>query len=434
MISVWLNKLENRFHLVERRGALKEFAVFASSTLWQQATRFGTNLIAATHLGPANWGLWQILSLILMYGPNAHLGTLNGMNREVPLLKGQGEPEKALRAQSASLGFLLMTTILTTLVFAGAMARWAPPHLTHLTFHLLPLFMLTQFYIWLQIYLKSNAQFALVSKQLFVFALLLAGLAIPLTLWQGLVGFIWGQFFATLGTILLILRTFPIDIMPRVDWAESWRLIRVGAPIMVVGLLFTLMTTVDRWAITTFLGAEQLGFYSISLMASSILNMLPTVVAEQIYPRMVEAWGRTRQVAIVRTWTVRQILLSSAVTLVAIVPVAIAAPWGVSLFLPKFLPGLPAIYPMLLPPLFLALAGGFGNALNTLSKQHIYLAVQAASLPVLVAVTFVFIKAGWGIVGVAWANAVAFGLYALGLAIVGLWTMRRIETSKEGNP
>ena len=50
--------------------------------------RFIVALIAARKLGPATWGTWQLLYLILAYSSFIHLGVINGMNREIPVLNG----------------------------------------------------------------------------------------------------------------------------------------------------------------------------------------------------------------------------------------------------------------------------------------------------------------------------------------------------------
>ena len=50
--------------------------------------RFIVALIAARKLGPATWGTWQLLYLILAYSSFIPLGVINGMNREIPVLNG----------------------------------------------------------------------------------------------------------------------------------------------------------------------------------------------------------------------------------------------------------------------------------------------------------------------------------------------------------
>ena len=103
----------------------------------------------------------------------------------------------------------------------------------------------------------------------------------------GLVGYILGQAaaFAMLCTILLFSDTSRFT--RRYDWHRSLRLVRIGFPIMLVGVLYVLFSTVDRWVVAAYLGTEALGEYSIAIMAlgtaaSIAASACPTVLPKDV--------------------------------------------------------------------------------------------------------------------------------------------------------
>lgn len=399
---------------------LGEFLLFAGSTIILQASRLAVNLFAARELGPETWGLWYILNLVLAYSGVIHLGVINAMNREVPVFRGRSDADRVRLIQSVTTGFMLVSTLIAglALVFVGLAASnlqlRGPLALLAL------LLTVTQPYIFLQTYLKSDGQFNRMSLQQLVFAGLLPLLAVPLTAAYGLPGFILAQTVATAAVTASMIRAWPFNFTPTFDWAEARRLMKVGLPIMLVGLLYTLLTTADRWVIAAFFETEQLGYYSLAIMVLAVTNLIPLVIAQQMYPRMAEAWGRTGQIQDVLTWAVRQSAMATVLTVPILFLIFFAAPPLVVNFLPAYEAGIPALRVILIGPLFLALSNGFGNMLNTIDKQVYGLIMQVLALLLNIGVSVLFVKAGLGITGVAWGTGLAYLVYGLLLTSVGV--------------
>lgn len=435
LLGIWLGRpmlnLQKWGYLLQeawRNPLLVEFVAFAVSTFSLQVSRLGVSLVGAKFLGPATWGLWYILSLVLIYGSNVHLGVLNGMNRNVPLFKGREDHTKVARIRAASLGFLLLSSGLAALSLAGWAFFRSDLSLKQVLLHLIPLFYVTQLYLWIQLYLKSDTRFKAVSNQNALYSLILPLTVIPLTLMFELPGFLWGQTLAIAIILVLTFRAVHLPLRPALDWIEVGHLIRVGAPIMIVGLLFNVLTTLDRLIITSFLGIEQMGHYSLALMISSAINMLPMIIAEQMYPRMAEAWGSSGQIGLVMTWVRRQILYASMFSLIAAVSASLILPGLVRFVLPDYAAGLPAAFLLLLPPVFLSIGSGYANVLNTVGKQFYYLVVQALAIFVFIGLSMVFVGFGWGITGVAAAVVVTHALYAGGLVLIGERVVRQLRS------
>ncbi|MCK4825606.1 oligosaccharide flippase family protein, partial [bacterium] len=348
-----------------------------------------------------------------------HLGVVNAMNRDVPVFRGKGDTQRVYMIQSVSLGFLLISMAVTfTLLLIFSLTLNDRVFRTQI-FILTLLLLIYQFYIYLQTCLQADIQFSKLSNQQLIYGSLLPLITIPLALTYGLSGFIAGQAFVTGLVIIFILRSWTFNLKPIFNRQETIRLIRVGMPIMLVGLLYAFLTTADRLVIAAFLDIKQLGFYTLAIMVLSIVTLIPMVVAQQFYPRMAETWGRTSSTIEVRKLAIRQALMATGITLpVPILIIIVATPFVIQ-FLPEYQPGILPMKIVAIGPIFLALSGGFANMLNTLDKQKYYLVIQFIALMINVSLNIVFIKLGFGIAGVGTGTCLSYLVYSILLIIVG---------------
>lgn len=201
---------------------------------------------------------------------------------------------------------------------------------------------------------------------------------------------------------------------------------------MAVGLLYGLLTTADRWIITSLLGVEQLGYYSLAIMAMGFLTMIPMVIAQQIYPRMAETFGNISSYPALKKWVLRQAIMGLSVTVPLLVGVYFIFPPIVERFLPAYAPGITAMKIILVGLLFLPLSRGFGNFLNTVDKQVYNMVVQGFAVLVNVGLNISFVRMGLGINGVAIGTSLTYVIYSTILSAIGFRIIRRQGKVRNG--
>lgn len=403
---------------LKRSLFIREFLLFASSTVLYQGSRFVVSLGAAKILGPLTYGLWNLLNLILIYRGVIHMGVIPAMNRDVPLFKGKSDLGKVDEIRRISLGFTLFSGFVSSAVML-AVAMLIEDLTFRIYFQSMALLLLcTQIYHYLQVYLKSDRRFNQMSYQQFAFAGVLPLIAIPLAVRYKLSGYIIGQSITIFIVSLFIVRIIPFDLKPKFNLQETIRLVKVGFPIMAAALLYGFLTTTDRWIITGFLGVEQLGYYSLAIIVTGSLSLIPRVIAEQVYPRMAEEYGKTSTYYSLRRWILRQIAMAVAATLPLILGVYFLFPPLVRTFLPDYVAGIAAMRIILIGLLFLPIAGACSNFLNTVDKQVYYMIVQGFAVPVNLGLNVIFVKMGLGINGVALGTATTYVIYTLTLAVI----------------
>ena len=89
----------------------REFLLFAVSTAFFQGSRLATLLLTARWTAPEEFGVWNALQLLLLYGIVVMLGVPNGMNRQVPYLCGQGREALAARVEDTSFWLACLNTM-----------------------------------------------------------------------------------------------------------------------------------------------------------------------------------------------------------------------------------------------------------------------------------------------------------------------------------
>ncbi len=279
-----------------------------------------------------------------------------------------------------------------------------------------------------QVLLRSRLRFTTAALQLGAAgaAILLAGIiALP---W-GLTGLMAALVLSLVAALLIGQRV--IERRPKLTWdlIEARAIVRIGLPIMLAGLAFSMLTTFDRWIVLAFLGDAAFGIYGLVGIAVSGLLVLSTVVAQQYYPRIAHAYGANRDPAELLAMAQRQSRTAMVVVGVATVPL-IAGAW---LVLPIVLPAYsaaaaPATFAMLG---ILAYSGATGSAnlLNSVGAQREYLAIQLVAILFDVVAVVALISFGAGIAGAGFGLLVSMLVYAVLLRRRGRAVTRRLTAS-----
>lgn len=397
---------------------LREFLGFGSSTVLEQASRVVTSLIVAGMVGPLVWGVWYVLNLALRYGSLAHLGSLNGLNRQYALEMGRGNEEEAQALLRASFGALLVSVVMASLI--AILVALIVDHEEYLTPILLTLVLLVfqQLYSFATTAYRARIQFRNVSGFQAVIALVNPAVSLPLAFFFSLNGYIVGQAIVYLVVVAYAYIREPSLYRFTFDGARTKRLIGIGFPIMLVGVLYALFNTVDRWIILELFGTVELGYYSVAIMALGAAALLPQIVAQQFYPRMSRQWGTNRDLRELTRMARSQGLLGLLPTAVAVVAAQLLGPPAIRWLLPEFIPGIQAFRIVMLAPLVNCFGQGYANLLNVIDRQYRYLGVLIASIVGNACFSYV-LALRLGLSGIAWGTVLGFSLFAVGLVVVG---------------
>lgn len=412
---------------------IRDTVWYATRVALAQLALFIGGFAVARFLGPAHYGLWNGFQLILLYASYSQLGIVNALNRELPLQRGKGEFAQAERIRSATLGGVLMTALVAGVAILAYSTIATSRHSSLVIFSLRfvgLLVVLQQIYTYSEICFRTTHEFGIVSKLRLYRTILDISSAVLLTYLFDLIGRLWAAILASGGILAYIFWRHPVPFRPAFDPKTVVKLMAIGFPIMLVGLLSGMYQSIDRVLILAFLNETHLGYYAIGLTAVSALNILPGVTGEILYPRFAERYGATNNPS-----QLKEYVLTPTYVLAHLLPILqgmmyLLIPFVILIALPQYIPAIRPARILIWGSFFLAVAGFASDFLNTINKQIINLMAQIASLAIAICSTYVVLRLGWGIQGVALATVFTSLLYSTAL----LWYVlsRHFTVSAEG--
>lgn len=402
------------------RQFVRDTAGIALSQYLSRFVQMFRGLIAARVLGPAAFGSWNALLLVVDYGLLTQLGLQQGLDQEVPASLAKDPPARTDRLKRGGVaGMILLWTVFALGVAIYLLVKprrlaegWGPAGVLLMVFSVL----LQELIFYHGTLLRSHGRIGTVSVALSIQAVLggLAGLALlwPFGVWGLLVGWLLGQ----AGALIYIRRQgasiAPLSLLPN---EGTRQLLARGFPIFLFMATTTLLKSIDRIMILKFLSVEALGYYSIGLMGVSMLLYLPESIAYVLYPRLIARFAECGDAVRTAADMVRPL---AAVAWLMPIVIGFSVFWVrelVLVFLPEYLPGVRALSTLLFGALGLALAVIPSFYLMAIRRQLQLVPLALAAVVLDVVLILVFLRAGAKIDGVALAVALGNGLYGLGL-------------------
>ena len=416
----------NSLKELTKKKLVKDTFWFTLSNIFYQGCKFFTYLYAAKLLGPKTYGLWNGLLLILTYGMNSHLGVLNAMNREIPFFLGTGESNKVEEVLNICAGVVLFSAFpLATVIFSISFIPFFD-YETNLGIRFIAVILvMQQINLLYQMVLRSHGLFFLLSVQQFYLGILTLIVVVSLTSVFGFTGFLLAQLISICAMIIFLAVKVPLKIRPIFELAKVISLVKIGFPIMSIGLAYGMLTSIDRMMILRFLGKEQLGYYSLSIMATGILTLFPMTVAQVTYPAMVRKYGESLDRLALRDLIFLPMRNVAWVMIILLALVYFFFPLLVEMFLSEYVKGIPALKITIFGVFFLSLVGGFANFMNTVGLQKQYLTIQGITIVILFVLNMVFISLGYGVIGVAVSTSITYVIYSLLMAAIVLFVLKK---------
>ncbi len=315
------------------------FAVFAGGNIICLIMRLAGGLLVARVTRPEILGLFNGLSLIIGYVPFVQLGIINGLNRELPYYIGRGDKQKAYALTACAQWWALIVGSVVSVILIGVAAWQLSKGRNDLAFG-----WLTQAWLAFQcIYTQSYLQVTYRTKGDFS-RLTASNVAQSVSSFL-LIVFIWLYGFDGL-CIRAVLVSFiafytmwrwrPIKVTAVWDYESFKHLLKIGAPIFVVGQVYAWWTVLDSTLVLKYRGVHGLGLYAVALMAGTSIELIPNSLSVICYPRMAEEYGRTGSLrALTQIVKKPMVYLSLAYVVLALVS-WFAVPPAIQLLTPKY--------------------------------------------------------------------------------------------------
>lgn len=403
----------------------RDAALVGGSTAVCHALGVATSLALRTLLGPAEMGVWQGLKLFLGYSNYANLGASKGAARELAIARGKGRPDLAQRGlnlaftvntlSSLAVAAALLAGAAATAVFNRGPMAWAWTS----GLAIMAAAVVAQRHVTFQVtLLRAEQRFGVAST----IAVLEAAVALAA---GGIATWLWGLPGLFLSTLVVLAGSWLVlraRAVRRLHWAwdrrEIQRLIGIGGPILLAGLVGTLFRSIDKLMILACCTDReyQLGCYGLALLVSSQLYGLATMLAVTVGPRFGELYGSTGA----RTSSARLAVRcgEAIAALLALLGgmAIVAGPAVLGRMFPEYRAGLEPLAWVVVGAVLGGLALPASQYLAAVGRERVALAAVAAATLLAGALCGWTLAHGGGLHGVAAATAAANAVHLLLLA------------------
>jgi len=357
--------------------------IFAGGNALSTGLRMAGAILTAKFCEPSSLGLFNAIGLVLGYAPFLQLGILNGLSRELPFYVGKGDHGRVRELASAAQAWAITVGGFVALIMFGVAlweafrghwrvsAGWGA--------NACAAFALFYGQYYLQFLYRTHGDFAKLA--LFSVAQSALSLLLVSAVWLfGYYGLCLRIAVANFFLLGLLWCWRPLRVPTK--WAREHltHLLKIGAPIFGVGMLYSWWIVLDSTLVLKEMGITALGLYSLVGMTTQAMTLLSQAVSSITYPQMAEQFGRTGKYRD----CVRIAIKPCLYLLAGMIPLATAAWWiappVILHFLPKYRDAIPAVQWTAVCSIALCL-DPLNNAFNIVKRQDIYaIAIGAGML------------------------------------------------------
>jgi O-antigen/teichoic acid export membrane protein len=397
-----------------RRRLIVDVSVVSAARYVSEAALMVRGLLIAFILGPALFGVWASMRLVLQLSRNAHLGARDGMVQRAALADGHGDVAGAARLRATAAGIdLLAASLVVGLVAAVVLLSGMSQRSTAWWLEFAVVMLVAQFHDFYQVLLRSQRRFGTTACMMIAWAVLSTIAGVWAALVHGLGGFLvalGGSYAVVLAGAVVARPSLP---RPALGAGAARELIGAGFPIMSAKAMVMLLWNIDKLLIWAMAGSEPLGVYAVQAVFTNLLLFLPTIVAQVLHPHLMERLGRSGGAAGTRRpleeGTLLLVLLLCPVIGLLHEVMHLPIRWWLPAYRAAIEPG----RILVLSTFFSIAAGVPTTVLVSLGRAVTVIAVRAVALAVAFAAIAAVLAAGSGFTAVAIALSAALALYAV---------------------
>lgn len=398
---------------IKENNILSNIFSFGSATLLSAVLSFVVGVLTRNMLGPEQYGYWLTVSMLFSFVPLFQLGTVNAMNREVPFYLARKDYNRVREIKNLTLSFIFtLPLILVVMLFIiSGLLFFIDISYEYQIGFLLASFI--SFFIFLstyvEMYYKSEQNFRMASKLVSVKSILQSLVTILFVFIIGYEGLYIGMLLAFIIEVVMGSRSFQ-EFKFQFDLYKYKELIKTGFPILLVGLIWSILIASDRLIITIFMTPKDLGNYGVGMLIFNSMMLLPQVIGQVLYPKIVELVSKEKNGEIKRLyWKVNKML---AITVGLIVVAGyFLFPIFINYFMPDYKEGVRAGQILILGIYPLTLVGFAANYFNATGKQKIYINILIFVILINIILSVLLLYINQDILSVAIGTSLSYLIY-----------------------
>ncbi len=277
------------------RETIRSVVALLTSNITSSVLTAIGGLLVARFLGPEETGAFRAFTIPLTYLIFLHLGTWDGLWRQIPYYVGKEMPEQVDALASAAGAFNLFVSFVVSFGFICCAAYSLLRHDLYGVFGWLSqaLFAWGVFYgNYLTSTYRTLHHFVTLSRIQMAQSVLHFGMVflLPFLRFYGLCARVA---FPSFLAVWLFHRSRPLKVSYRFDTKALRELIKIGLPFSFWGNLYTsVWTATESTLVLSLSGVSALGLFSIAAVMRVAIDSLPMAMSQVLTPRVVTAFAR----------------------------------------------------------------------------------------------------------------------------------------------
>lgn len=301
-------------------------------------------ILVARFVGPEVIGQFRLFTLPLMYLMFLHIGTFEGLYRQIPFYIGRDRPDYVEKVASSSGAWNLVVTVAVSSGFL-IFAFWGLWHGNHIG----AAGWLSQALACASIYYggylgatyRTMNNFVVLTRIQLIQAIIAFCCIFTVVLW-GFYGLCLRAVIPALLGVWLYHWSRPLRMPLRFDFAVLKEVVKIGMPLCFWATLNTSLWMAAEYSLMLkFGGVKWIGLFAIAVTIREGISILPQSAYQVIMPRVVETYAREGGVRNVtqRSFQAAGILVFLMVIVVLVISVLLS--YFIQYFIPKYIDGLP---------------------------------------------------------------------------------------------
>jgi O-antigen/teichoic acid export membrane protein len=410
---------------------LRDSIVFSSSRNLLLGLSLIRNVVIARVLGPSDYGYWVIISLLLTYGDQIHLGLRHAGDRELPYQRGQSNSKLAADMANVIFGSTLVFTSLGFIILC-LYAIFMPNQSIALRYGVILAGgiicsdQINRFYLMI---LRTEKKFVLSSKIETGFELLRTALTCALVFFLQFNGAVIAFLVVSIATTVYLFRLNRGSFIPRLDIILLRRLFSIGFFLFLNGLFYIFIISIDRVYTSFFLSKAELGTYGLAALVAQLPVNSSQAISAVLYPTLSEKFGQENDLSSLYPLFTKVVRAISYLAPFLIACILFLSEFFISWLLPLYSASIPTLVILTFGILFLVLTPIPMAMLMASGRNRSVLITQIITVVVAIPV-FIFVREiRPGVDGIAAGMDVVIVIYTL-LSVIAVYTAMRFDLKR----
>ncbi|KKK38906.1 hypothetical protein WQ57_06030 [Mesobacillus campisalis] len=390
---------------------------FGSATLISSALSFVLGVVSRNILGPEQYGYWVSLSMAFTFIPLLQFGVLNAMNREIPYYIARNSIEEVDRIRQKVFSYLITVPIFLILLLSFFSLFVYKSNIASEykvgSFFIIFIGVLLFLSAYVEMYYKSIQDFKSVSKLITAKGVAQSVLSIIFILLLGFSGLFLGMMAGLIIEIIMGRKAFSkMKFILDFRYQNYVPLIKIGFPILMVGLIWSVLIATDKIILTITMDSSALGNYSVALLVFSTMMLLPQVISQVYYPKIVTMVSKGEYQQIIQSYK-RVNLVLLVISIIVVLVGLLLLPPIISLLMPEYEGGIFSAQILLVGLIPLTLVNYAANYFNATHNQKLYIKILVVCIVVNIVSSILLLLIKLDIYMVAVGTSASFLLYSI---------------------